>query len=291
MAKTISEGFDTFHTRLTPSSSETETLKKHRESIGSCLKTNYQMTNFFRTGSIGNGTSISGYSDTDYFAVIPTNNLKENSASSLRLIQETLSNRFPTTGVYVDSPAVVCPFGTRASENTEVVPADYVRQTNGFNVYDIPDTNGGWMRASPSAHNSYVSEANSKDGIARKVKPLIRFIKAWKYYRNVPINSFYLELRVTKFALGESSILYPFDIKNIFKHLIDINLAAMQDPMGISGLISPCSSETRKAEALSKLKTAQTRAQNAYDCEQAGNIKDAVYWWNMVYDNNFPSYY
>ncbi|HEY4788137.1 MAG TPA: hypothetical protein VIH57_18915 [Bacteroidales bacterium] len=290
MAKTISEAFNNFHTWLTPNTGETEALKKHRESISSCLKSNYSLTGFFRTGSIGNGTSINGYSDTDYFAVIPTDKLKQNSSSTLTAIKVTLDTRFPSTGVYVDSPAIVCPFGTRASEITEIVPADYIHKSNGYNVYEIPDTNGGWMKASPDAHNEYVRSANSKQGIANKVKPLIRFIKAWKYYRNVPINSFYLELRVTKYALGESCIEYPYDIRALFKYLIDIKLADLQDPMGVSGLISPFISETQKQDSLSKLNTALTRATNANDCEQAGKIQDAFYWWNLLYDNNFPSY-
>ena len=35
------------------------------------------MTNFFRSGSFGYGTSVSAYSDVDYFAVIPSVNLKK----------------------------------------------------------------------------------------------------------------------------------------------------------------------------------------------------------------------
>jgi len=291
MARTISKAFEDFHTRLTPSTAETSALSSHRTSINACLKSNYGMTNFFRTGSIGNGTSIKGHSDTDRFAVIPSGNLSSNSATSLRQIKETLRVRFPTTGVYVDSPAVICPFGNRASQTTEIVPAYHLTPSNGFNVYGIPNMNGGWMKSSPAAHNSYVSGANSKKGIAKKVKPLIRFVKAWKCYRNVPINSFYLELRVTKYALSEPSILYQIDIKNVFKMLIDINLASMQDPMGVSGLISACNTEAKRLDAMSKLRTAYTRAENAWDYEQKGNVQQAFYWWNMLYDQNFPSYY
>ena len=47
------------------------------------------------------------------------------------------------------------------------------------------------QQASPDAHNAYVASIDTKFG--GKVKPLIRFIKAWKYFRDVPISSFYLE--------------------------------------------------------------------------------------------------
>lgn len=288
MPKTIIQGFNGLLTKLTPNLTETEAVKKHRESIKKCLEKNFGMTNFFKTGSNGNGTSIRGYSDTDYFALIPTKNLKENSATSLRLIKEVLHTRFPTTGVYVDSPAVVCPFGTLKAQTTEIVPADYIKQLNGSNVYDIPDGASGWIKAGPTAHNKYVSDINAK--LNNKVKPLIRFIKAWKYYCNVPISSFYLEIRVVKYAEKETTIEYSYDIRKIIALLYDNDLPAVIDPTGISGYIYPCSSESKKADALSKLKTAKTRSGNARIEESNENIKEAFYWWNRFFNGNFPSY-
>ena len=249
------------------------------------------MTNFFKTGSFGNGTSISGYSDVDYFAVIPSNNLKANSTTTLREVRDALDTRFPKTGVRVSCPAVVVPFGTDAKETTEVTPAKYVGVTTDdeYRVYDIPDCSDGWMRSSPDAHNAYVREVN--EDLSNKVKPLIRFIKAWKYYQNVPISSFYLELRVAKYAEGESSIVYDIDVKGVFSYLDRIGLASMQDPKGISGYISPCSTDTKLVDAKSKLSTALGRAQKACDAKDEGDIKTAFYWWDLLYNSKFPGYY
>jgi hypothetical protein len=288
MPKTIEQGFDDFHTRLTPNLTESKELTSFRKSLNDCLVSNFGMTNFFRTGSTGNGTGVSGYSDADYFAVIPTENLKKNSASSLREIREVLEKRFPRTGIYVDSPGVVCPFGQTAVGITEIVPADYIKESNGNKIYHIPDTNDGWMYASPLAHNKYVTGQN--DRLSKKVKPLIRFLKAWKYMCNVPISSFYLEIRVTKYCEGENSIVYSIDIKKIIKYLLDNELPAVIDPTGISGYIYPCKTETKKTDALSKLNTALSRAEKARDAEGNNNIKDAFYWWNMFFNGNFPSY-
>ena len=288
--RTVNQGFIEFHRKLTPTPGESEDAQSHRASIKDCLKSNFDMTNFFRTGSFGNGTSISGYSDVDYFAVIPTNNLKKNSTTSLRQVRDALATRFPKTGVHVSCPAVVVPFGTDAKESTEVTPAEYIKTNeDGYNIYDIPDCSDGWMHSSPSAHNAYVREVNSDLG--GKVKPLIRFIKAWNYYRNVPISSFYLELRVAKYAEGESSIVYNIDVKGVFSYLDRIGLASMQDPMGISGYINPCSTDTKLEDAKSKLSTALDRAQKACDAKDEGDIKTAFEWWDRLYNYNFPSYY
>jgi hypothetical protein len=169
------------------------------------------------------------------------------------------------------------------------VIADYLRQENRFKVYDISDGAGGWMNASPDAHNAYVSYINEKHG--GKVKPLIRFIKAWKYFRDVPISSFYLELRVTKYAEGEKSIVYDIDVKRVLGQLWDKQLADMQDPMGVSGYIPACKSDALREEALSKLDSAFVRAEKALEAKNEGKISDAFYWWRLLYNSEFPTYY
>ncbi len=289
MPKTINEGFKALHKKLTPNITEAKSIMSHRASIKACLESNLDMKNFFKTGSTGNGTSISGYSDTDYFANIPGNKLKENSATSLRKIKEILQTRFPKTGVYVDSPAIVCPFGTSDAEIFEIVPAHYLNQKDGYNVYDIPDGNENWMKASPLAHNKYVTDVNKKLG--NKVKPLIRFMKAWKYYCNVPISSFYLEIQTVKYAEKESSIIYSIDIKNLIKQMYDSSLSAVIDPTGISGYIYPCKSDAKKTDALSKLSTAKTRSEKAKGAESNEKIMEAFEWWDKFFNGKFPSYY
>ena len=289
MPRTVDEGFRDFLPKLTPSGSETEAAKSHRSSIETRLKRDFGLRRFVRIGSFGNGTSISGYSDVDYLASLARDTLTESSTYSLGKVRDSLDDRFPHTGVRVSCPAVVVPFGTKKSETTEIVPADYVNDKNGHYVYDIPDCNGGWMKASPDAHNAYVADINDKLG--GKVKPLIRFIKAWKCYRDVPISSFYLELRVARYASGETSIVYDIDVKRILCQLRDCKLADMQDPLGVSGYISACKTEALYQNAMSKLETAATRAEKAREAADKGSISDAFYWWRLVYNDEFPTYY
>ena len=120
MPRTVDEGFREFLKRLTPSGVESGKARLHRASIESCLKKNLGMTRFFRTGSFGNATSISGFSDVDYFASIPRKNLHKMSTNSLRKVRDVLALRFPNTGVRVNCPSVTVPFGQAVSETTEV---------------------------------------------------------------------------------------------------------------------------------------------------------------------------
>ena len=287
--RTINQGFSTFHQKITPGSYESGKASSHKNSITRRLEDYFDLKQLFYSGSANNGTSVSYLSDVDFFAKIPTNKLKKNSASSLREIKECLQRRYPNTPIYIDSPAVVLDFGGGVWDTAEVIPADYVKTKDSKNVYDIPDGSGDWMRSSPSLHNSYVTTENNRLG--KKLKPLIRFLKAWKYYCNVPISSFYLELRVTKWMESEDTIVYEIDLKTILKRLDDCGLAAIQDPKGVSGYVHACSSDATKKDALSKLSTARIRAEKARDAESAENTKLAFDWWDKVFSGNFPSYY
>lgn len=288
MAKTIDEGFEVFHKWLTPTVTESANAKSHRASIDACLKSNFGTMRFFRTGSFGNATSVSSYSDVDYFASIPREKLKQDSSKILAEVKSVLETRFPNTGVHIDAPAVVVPFGTDPSETTEIVPADFIRRENDCSIYEIPDKQGGWMRSSPELGKLYVDKIN--DRLGGDLKPLIRFLKAWKCYRGIPISSYYLEMFVGMYAAGESSIVYSIDIRNIFKKLQKEGLPVISDPIGIGGSITPCKLVDRQ-KVLEAIDRAVTRSTEAYDAEKAENISAAFDWWNKVYADLFPSYY
>ncbi|GJQ61100.1 MAG: hypothetical protein SCALA702_01530 [Melioribacteraceae bacterium] len=292
MAKTIDEGFETIIGWLKPLASEREKSTKHKSTVNSCLTTNFSCTNLFETGSFGNGTGVRHYSDTDYFAVIPATNLHVNSATSLRLVKEALQSTFwSTSGIGVSCPAVKISFGSYKSEELEVTPCCYngMSETSlgNFRRYEIPDSNSGWMFSSPKAHNEYVEHHDKR--LNRKLKPLIQLVKAWKYYNDVPIMSFYLELRVAKYAESETSIVYDIDVKNILEKLQDLELASIRDPMGVSGLIPSSKTPTQKQTALSKINTAVKRVENAMTAKYNEKIDDAFYWWNLLFNNKFPS--
>ena len=288
MATTVDDAFTQFCSRLTPSTTETTAAASHRVSLEQVLRSNFGMTNFFRSGSFGYGTSVSGYSDVDYFAVVPPDRLHQNSADSLRAFETVLQTRFPNTGVFVDAPAVVTPFGTSRSERHEIIPAHAIQSAIGYKTYGIPDRAGGWLISSPEAYAAYVDRIDQRLG--GKVKNLIRLVKAWKYYTNTPMRSFYLEMRVAEFAATQSSIVYRFDVAGALKYLSDIGLANMADPCGLSGTIYACFT-SEMPTALANLRTAASSAAAAQTAQLANQTATAFQHWDRVYANQFPGYY
>ncbi len=274
-----------------PLQSEHDKAISHKDSVQRSLENNFKCSRFFETGSFGNGTGVRHHSDTDYFAEMPSDYLHPDSSYDLTLVKNALQYTFPKTAdIEVRCPAVRVPFGTYASETLEITPCCFgglVETTIGkFRQYEIPNCSGGWMFSSPDAHNAYVRQQDNR--LLKKLKPLIQLVKAWKYYNNVPIKSFYLELRITKYAEDETSIIYDVDLRRIFSLLLNMQLADIRDPMGISGLIPACKTDSMKVEAISKLKTAVSRAEKAIEAKDKGEIDNAFYYWNLLFNNEFP---
>jgi len=291
MALTVEQGFAALQRKLVPNAGEHEKAASHKDSVRRCMENNYGCNKFFETGSFGGGTGVRHYSDTDYFATCDAKKLTNNSGYTLGKIREALQYTFHSTqGIGVNTPAVRLQFGQYASETLEVIPAAFRgivdTQVGKKASYWIPDYDNGWMESSPDAHNAYVRREN--DRLGGMVKPLIQFVKAWKFFMDVPILSFYLELRITKYCETEKVIRYDEDVSRVFNMLENNNLASMQDPMGISGLVHPCSTGSKKETALSKLATAASRARKAVELK-VSKPDDAFYYWDLVFDHKFPA--
>jgi len=288
----VEDAFDQFLTNLTTSRQESQSAASHRNSVEARLKADFQLTTMFRTGSFGAATNVRGYSDVDYFAVIPTKNLKANSASTLSAVADSMRARFPNTqNIRVSGLGVQIPFGDEGAERVEIIPVDLTGQTKlGFRQFDMPDEYGGWKFSAPESHKAWVDSIDSDlDG---KLKPLIRLVKAWKFYRNVPIRSFYLEIRITALMSGEKAIVYGIDLRTVLNTLWNDQLADIPDPRFPNDqfALSACSSATSRTDALSKLGNAALWSDQAMQERIAEKHGAAITKLNLIYADRFPKF-
>lgn len=289
MPRTVEEGFDAFLKKLQPLTSEHSRAVSHKGSVLSCLKNNFDQCNLFETGSFGNGTGVRHYSDTDYFAVLKAEYVRKNSATVLRDLREALEYTFPRTrDIRVKSPAVSVPFGKYESEMLEITPCVFHGMIRGHRAFRIPDGNGGWLRSSPDAHNRYVREQDKKMG--GRLKPLIQLLKAWKFYQNVPIRSFYLELFTARHLAKRHRLNLPFDLYKLFIALYAQELNDFNDPMGVTLGLAACNTDNQRNTAMSRLATATSRAQKAIEADQRGRTDLAFEYWQKLFNDKFLTY-
>jgi hypothetical protein len=290
MATTHTDGFNTFIGWLTPTDTDRAKAASHRQSIYDKLDSVYGLNRMFQSGSFSHGTGVKGYSDVDYFASLKSDR-PELSSSILSSLKATLQSRFPSTTIRVSRPAVVLEFGG-GYETVEIIPAYASVKVNTNDMkFRIPGVGGPeWLESTPEAHLAYVNACNKKPSNGH-AKNFARLVKAWKYHRDVPISSFYLEMRAAAYIASRSSVVYAYDLFLFLKHLQDIELRPMQDPTGSSGYIYSCSSDANLKTALSRLDTAVGRASKAVVAVEASKIEDAFTQWDLLFNGQFPGYY
>lgn len=291
MARTVNEAFEELLRRLTPSSTQREAAARHRASVKSALENSLIVNNFFETGSFTHGTGVRGHSDID--CLVSLGNSKPLvSYTALEWVKDALKTRFRYTTVRIDRPAVVIEFAD-GLETWEVIPGFLTgRGAPGQFIYDIPgpSTGSGWIDTAPKEHLAYVNECN-KSPHHGDAKDLARLMKAWKYFCNVPISSFYLEMRSAQHVTTQSTYIHIWDVCQLFEKLKSHELAGMNDPSGAAGRFYPCSSDANHAAALSKVTTAASRARKALDAYNSSDSRTAFYYLNLLFNGNFPSQY
>lgn len=252
--------------------------RTHRAAIETRLDNWYGVKEMFETGSLKHGTGVRFYSDADYFVVLKGER-PASSGTALTKVRDALAGRFQTTDVRVSNPAVRCKFAN-GKETVEVVPAYPTAASGG---YYIPDPTGNWMQAFPKNHNAYVVLANTEhSGGAKK---LARLAKVWKNKRNVPVSSFYLEMRAAKYANDAKTWSLTYSLYHYLNGLKAHSLAAMNDPTGLGSRFNAYSTETKKVDAISKLDTAVTRALLGWHYAQLGDHDAAVKHYKLLFDH------
>lgn len=274
MSTTASSWLSDLTTYYTPSASQFDGAKSHKDAIETRLDTVLGVYRMFEIGSLRHGTGVWHYSDADY--LVSLKGIQPGSPwTMLTKVKEALQARFTSTTITIRQPAVVCNFSDGA---VEVVPG-YVSSDGG---YMIADPTGGWMKSYPEDHNKHVNQVNTKhNGGAKK---LARHLKLWKYKRNVPVSSCYLEMRAAKYLSDDDSYHSVLDLYYVLSHLQTVQLAAMNDPTGLGSRFGACSSESNKADALSKFDTAVSRARKAKDYYLADNHQSAIEQLKLLFN-------
>jgi hypothetical protein len=257
----------------TPSSTQFDGARSHRSAIEARLDTYLGLHEMFEIGSLRHGTGVFFYSDADY--LVSLKGIRPDSPwTMLNKVKEQLQARFPGTTIVVRRPAVVCSF---SDGDVEVVPG--YPATSGYWISNPAD---GWMLTHPKDHNKYVTDINNKHNGA--VKKLVRQVKVWKYLRNVPVSSCYLEMRTAKHMDGESTYSPLWDLYLTLNKMRDADLAAMNDPTGLGSRFGACSSESNRLDAVSKFETAVSRALKAKDYAEDGDQARAIEQLKLLFN-------
>ncbi|MCA9617396.1 MAG: nucleotidyltransferase [Myxococcales bacterium] len=295
IANPISTSFATLLRRASLTQRDTSLFESHRSSVTRAIETHLDTSKVELMGSFRRGSAIHGSSDIDLLAVLRVGSLRwggslKSSATVLAEVRRALLSRYPNSVVGRDGQAVVVSFND-GQHPVDVVPACYAEQGGPYNhpLYFIPDGTGGWMVTSPSSHNRFLAEADSRAG--GQLKFTSQLLKYWRGTRAtaVPMSAFHLELLIAQERLCEGARSYADVVRDALVVLSNRDGAALHDPVGISGLIPLASTESKCNQAMQSIDAAARHADAALLAERSGDFLEANRQWGIVFNGHFPS--
>lgn len=249
-----------------------------RKKIEDALKaSSLGMLRIIESGSFSHGTGIAQKSDVDYMVSLNNGSKTVLPSSTLAKMKTVIGGAdYMIRDVRVSSPTVQVTYWG-GGPDFEIVPGFLKESSDEGNIYDIPGRQDEWVLSSPESHKQYVNGVN--DQLGKKVKPLIRLVKAWKHASGVRVSSFYLEMRTAKYASEQDEIRFDLDLPYALSSILSIGLADMNDPTGRVGRIPACSSNADKSAAKATLDSDVPKLKAALD--HALDERWIDYWYAM----------
>ena len=286
-SRSVDDGFVELVKKLEPQFSECENNAAYIHRIEKKLKASHDMKYLISYGSLGHGTHIKGYSSSDHFAVMPKSKLFENSLDSLKKVHSSLVDIFPDGYIIEGRPSITIHYGEAASEKHHIVPAFVAGEKDGHDVFGIPGPSGRWIKSCPGGHSSWINKLDVQ--LSQRLKMMIRIMKAWNYFNNKPLWSYYIELAMAEFLKSDYEVMYSLDFRNFLKYLVRIELKPIEGSIGSSELVY-ATSKDEKYSVLRELNEAIYKSGKAIKFENRGDIFEAYFWWRKVFNFHFPAY-
>lgn len=288
MATTTAKAFSEFLDLLEPTTSEKITIASRAGSVSGYLKKSFDadsdmpLRSSTVIGSGAKGTGVRPVDDVDVLAVFDNaqavyDKYRWDSKQFLYRVKNALDG-YSVKVVGARGQAVRLFY--QSGPYADIAP---VLPVSGGGYY-LPAGDGTWISTNPQHDADWLAGKNSELG--GHVKPMIKLAKAWNREHSSRFRSFHLEVMVASAftSLGGN---YRQAMKLWFEHP-NISVSgpwsgkALDDYMWLF-------SDSRKS-AVSVLNSSADRAIKALDAEAAGDHKEAIRLWGVIFGDDFPAY-
>lgn len=288
MALTVSQAFTELHDRQGLTVIQRSTASTREAALRSFFSTNFDMNeSLFAIGSYKRGTICRGERDIDLMAPLaPFGNAKywerykDDSREFLYWVRDRLNTRYHSTTVSSKRVCVKLDFTDIVTDVTPCFP----RQGGG---YLMSNGSGGWMNTNPPFHANLMATADITLG--RKLKPMVRLMKAWNIANSHHLSSFHMELMVKEIHSGVIRS-HAVEIEYTLRHLQNLVPKRFDDPWPDGQRIDSYLSASKRDTILSILESDAKRAGEALAYERAGKVREAFERWAIIYGHTFPAY-
>ena len=190
-----------------------------------------------------------------------------------------LRARYPNTNIKGDGPAVVIPFG---SYKVELVPA--VKLTTNDYWICITKNGGSYKTFNPNAEIENVRASDQRSN--GNTRALIRMMKVWQAFCNVPLKSFHIELLAINFLAqwghyDKTAVYYDWMVRDFLAYIKNKDWTYLYVPGTGEGMALDSSWK-------SKAESAYERAVKACENEAGSYNYLAGDEWQKIFGDDIP---
>jgi len=248
--------------------------------------TSSEIHNCLQVGSYGRWTAINGISDLDMLYIMPpslwdTYNVSGGQIKILNATKKAISNRYPSTIVFVDRLVVCVQY-----KNFHIEVQPVFQQSDGSFKYPDTKNGGSWKITKPKAELNEIKSMNASKN--RNLRRLCKMARAWKNKQGLAMGGLLIDtlaynfLKSTDTYDSKSYLYYDEMVRDFFRYLADEPYKDHYQALG----------SNQDVKIKSKF---QRFAEEAYElCQKAidnGINKKAFNYWIKVFGNSFPKYY
>ena len=287
MPTAVSKSFADLLERLVPDGPPPRAAEAQRRALDKALRSDLGAIQWVPAGSVRTRTNVKGHSPIDLLVVLRGEPVQSSSTAALRWFAGRVADALSSVETAVDSSAVVAPFGPGKANRHRFIPAPLLELgEHGSEVYGIPDGEGGWMRTSPALHDRYLDDRDRR--AEATVRPLVRFVKAWKHLNDVPVSSYYLELVTAAHVARHRNLSYTQALAEIVQDLRQRRLAPVNDPACVSGSVDPFKHMFHRVRVLDAVGQGLEHIAAARAAARTNDVDEAIDRWNRFFNGAFP---
>ncbi|MGW4466373.1 CBASS oligonucleotide cyclase [Micromonospora sp. NPDC004704] len=276
----IDDAFTKLKSNLEITATEQKLAAARHETIRDYVRSKWQLTDDFLTGSYRRDTKTKKLKDIDIFLVIDPDGPQGGYRNQppldvLNALLAVLQERWPDA--YRDGMAIIIPYGDDVM-SIEAVPT-FKRSAGG---YFMPEPAAGtWIATNPKRHHELSIDKNKAcDG---KYVPLVKMIKGVNRELGEPVSpSFLLEVMaqsIVKTPVGR----YQDELVLFLATAADRIDETWSDPARLGGDVNTVMTPTQKRAAANALRGAQHIAERAVDLEDEGQDRAAYAEWKKLF--------
>jgi hypothetical protein len=298
LVTTALDAFGRFRANLELTGLQESTVADRQRAVQAVMARELPVVDAFLTGSYRRHTLIAPLSraDVDVMVVLHRSLRRRGPRAVLDAAKRALLKSYPNSDVSRNGQAITIGFSDFV---VDVVPAFAVPwwdlDGQGWDICDSgSDT---WLRTDPRKHTERSAEINRRTG--GLLVPTVKMLKAWNRTVNSPLRSFHLEVLAWSifdpgwlpyhwFGPGVSMETDPDNVHRFLSQAERLLGRRLPDPARDRGDVGAYLSQSARADARSKVKTARERCQRADTLRAAGDHAAATAIYRHVFGDAFP---